>query len=235
MFIVKQFNPQCHVSYNNRCDENVRKERRQPKATIPPYEIVLDFEPVQAQSKDEQHYNIVQTYEKAQTYERVETYKKIHHNAAQLSSEPILLCKKVSATVSEEKSDFKSTEVKAEPKYKVIETYEMVQIYERAQTYEIIDHDSDTQCLKQFLSGPPLHEESRETHSEVMSDFKPAQAPTNDKPNYEKVQMYERAQTYERIHLNDTQPIKQSLSGLTTACEKLSGIESEEVSSEIKN
>ena len=217
-----------------RHDENVRKERGQPKAIIPPYEIVPDFEPVQAQSKDEQHYNVVQTYEKAQTYERVETYEKVHHNAAQLLSEPILLCKKVSATVFEEKSDFKPTEVKAEPKYKVVQTYEMVQIYVRAQTYEIIDH-SDTQCLKQFLSGSLLHEESREMHSEEMSDFKPAQTPTNDKPNYEKVQMYERAQTYERIHLSDTQLIKQSLSGSTTTCKKSSEIESEEVSSEIQN
>ena len=139
----------------------------------------------------------------------------------------------MSATLSKEKSDLMPTEIKAEPKYKVIQTYEMVQIYERAQTYEIIDH-SDTQCSKQFLSGPLLREESWETHSGEMSNFKPAQAPTDYKPNYEKVQMYERAQTYERIHLNDTQLIKQSLSG-STICKKSSGTENEEVSSKIQN
>ena len=72
-----------HPNRRDRLDHD--KESGQPKADILPYETVPDFTgPVQAQSEDEQDYNLVQTYEKAQIYERAQTYERINHGDTQL-------------------------------------------------------------------------------------------------------------------------------------------------------
>ena len=73
---------------------------------------------------------------------------------------------------------------------------------------------------------------------ETVPDFtEPAQAQSKDEQDhslvqiYEKAQIYQRVQTYERINHNVTQLVEQLLSRST--CEKSSGTEDEEASSNI--
>ena len=214
----------CHDLYTTmscffRHDETVKKNRGQPKTTLPTYEIVPDFKPAE---KDEQHYKVVQAYKETKVNERVaETY---HDSDSQLSSES-RSCEKLHIIEPEEKIEsVKPTEVKDEPNYKVVQTYERIQSYERAQAYEKVHHN-DAQLPKQLMSELTLSE----TRSVELTNFKPAQVlvPSKDEANCnvdEKEQSYERAQTYEKVHHNDAQLPKQLMSELTS-----SGTRSEEI------